>query len=173
MPIKYTRPQLTVDIVTDLVALQKTLMLTQELVLMQQDETNAIREGRSADEVLEEIHKTKELADRSVITVTLQGLNHSKWSEFVLKNTETKEGEDAPTTNVKEAALDAFPAMIVKAQYKMSKRSVSNDDVEQLLPNLADSQITDIITTIQNLNEPTTTFPKELTQLIWNSSPAL
>ena len=63
--------------------------------------------------------------------------------------------------------------MIVKAQYKMSKRSVSNDDVEQLLPNLADSQITDIITTIQNLNEPTTAFPKELTQLIWNSSPAL
>ena len=166
MPIKYIRPQLTVDIVTNLVALQKTLMLTQELVLMQQDETNAIRDGRSADEVLEEIHKTKELADRSVITITLQGLNHSKWSEYVIKNTENKEDEDTPTINVKQAALEAFPAMIIKAQYKLSKRSVSNDDVKELLPNLADSQITDIITTIQNLNEPTTAFPKELTQLI-------
>lgn len=166
MPIKYTRPQLTVDIVTDLVSLQKTLMLTQELVLMQQDETDAIRDGRSADEVLEEIHKTKELADRSVITVTLQGLNHSKWSEYVLKNTESKEDADSPTIDVKQAALDAFPAMIVSAQYKLSKKNVSNDDVKQLLPELADSQITDIITTIQNLNEPTTAFPKELTQLI-------
>lgn len=166
MTIKYIQPQLTVDIVTDLVSLQKTLMLTQELVLMQQDETNAIRDGRSADEVLEEIHKTKELTDRSIITVTLQGLNHSKWSAYVIKNTESKEDEDAPTINVKQAALEAFPAMIVKAQYKLSKRSVSNDDVKELLPKLADSQITDIITTIQNLNEPTTAFPKELTQLI-------
>lgn len=166
MTIRYIQPQLTVDIVTDLVSLQKTLMLTQELVLMQQDETNAIRDGRSADEVLEEIHKTKELADRSIITVTLQGLNHSKWSAYVVKNTESKEDEDAPTINVKQAALDAFPAMIVKAQYKLSKRSVSNDDVKELLSKLADSQITDIITTIQNLNEPTTAFPKELTQLI-------
>ncbi|PLS25973.1 hypothetical protein [Bifidobacterium parmae] len=165
-----TRPTTDVDIVTDLDALRDTIELTNhynEIV----DATDGTTEAEASHHRRELDHTRSKLADlaakveASTITLTLQGLPSNQWNQTVARCTTTQGGRT--TKDLNKLATLALAAMTTGMRgHDGEAIPVTADELAGLAGNLADSQILQLLETIQALNVPATSLPKETLTLL-------
>lgn len=165
MSITITRPQQTIEIVTDLVALQDSVLAANEYINAKDNPGMTEAEASELDALYQRMQKSKQKADESTITLELKGLNASKWRLLTLQFTSTNE-DGQVTRDLVEQIAAAIPEMYVSAAYKQTGAKISKNDITKLIPELTDSQLNDLLVLVQNLNDPVTSLPKEIYQLL-------
>lgn len=156
MGITVKKPTRTFDIVTDLQLLRESLEKTQQYA----DKTkHTVTEKEDLKNLL---HKV----DESTITLTLHGLNSSKWNMIVIQNSTVK--GDSMVKDWPKMVADAIPQMLESAVWKTSGDAIefADGDLAELLDSLTDVQTMDLIVAVQELNTPTATVPKAVRDLI-------
>ncbi|ROT86937.1 hypothetical protein [Bifidobacterium mongoliense] len=156
MGITVKKPTRTFDIVTDLQLLRESLEKTQKYA----DKTkHTVTEKADLKNLL---HKV----DESTITLTLHGLNSSKWNMIVIQNSTVK--GDSMVKDWPKMVADAIPQMLESAVWKTSGDAIefADGDLAELLDSLTDVQTMDLIVAVQDLNTPTATVPKAVRDLI-------
>lgn len=165
MSITITRPQQTIEIVTDLIALQDSVLAANEYLNAKDKPGMTEAEASELDALYQRMQKSKQKADESTIILELKGLNASKWRLLTLQFTATNE-DGQVTRDLVEQIAAAIPEMYVSAAYKQTGEKISKNDITQLIPELTDSQLNDLLVLVQNLNDPVTSLPKEIYQLL-------
>ena len=106
----------------------------------------------------------KEL-DSKTLVLTLKGLPSSPWNAIVIEHTDVREGR--AVKDLQGIVADALPRMLSKAACKGGEPvSLDGGDIETLVGSLTDTQVAELIQTIQTLNTPIDALPKEVRDLI-------
>lgn len=172
MSITVVRPTNSVEIITDLVALQASL---NEANALQEFESNLpqthdsevkAKQNRSLQAKKTKLKKIVEKVNESTIVLNLRGLNSSRWNMIALEHSQAS-GERVIRDWPKMIA-EALPEMLEKATWKTKDETISftQEELSELLESLSDTQTMDIITVIQELNTPVATVPKGILDLI-------
>lgn len=170
MTLEVKKPTKNVEIVTDLQAIETALKLADQAKKISDENTDSMTEAeaskarREFSKAKSEARKALQAVDASTITLTLKGLNFSKFYLILNNNThEDKNGND--TTDWEKVVTDALPGMFVTAEWKDGHGAISLEDVKSLISSLTDSQMADLIVAVRTLNDPATNIPKELRDL--------
>lgn len=173
MSITITRPTKNVDIITDMTLMSQIVDAANSLHDLQQEATTGLTEtelsARNAEiqEAQENLKKFIAQQDEKTITLALRALNASHWIMVVTKNTHTVEGKivkDFPAM-----IAQALPLMLETATWKATGETEDMggpEEIKQFVDSLLDTQIMDLAETLQELNSPVTTLPKEILNLI-------
>lgn len=156
MGITVKKPTRTFDIVTDLQLLREALEKTQKYA---DREKHSVAEKADLKNLLHRV-------DESTITLTLHGLNSSRWNMIVIQNSSVK--GDAMVKDWPKMVADAIPQMLESAVWKTSGDAIefADGDLAELLDSLTDVQTMDLVVAVQELNTPTVTVPKAVRDLI-------
>lgn len=160
--ITVNKPVNTVEIVTDMVALQSSVDAANDL--------NAAREAGKATTAIQAkktaLKKAIDNVDKSTLVLRLHGLNASQWNMIVIAN-QSVEG-DRIVKDWPKMVADAIPQMLESAVWKTSGDAIefADGDLAELLDSLTDVQTMDLIVAVQELNTPTSTVPKAVRDLI-------
>lgn len=179
MNIEIKRPTQTIQIVTDLVAMQASIKAASDYLDLKNkisgdnptvSEAAVNEQGETLDELYQKMSKLKEQTDDSTISITLQGLNASQWRQLSLKHL-TVNDDGNNVQDLPAQVEEAIPLMMVEAHDK-SGSPINRDNITKLVKELTDSQLADIMIICQNLNDPVTELPKEISQLLSQPSRA-
>jgi hypothetical protein len=156
MGITVKKPTRTFDIVTDLQLLRESLEKTQKYADKKQ---HKVTEKADLKNLLHRV-------DESTITLTLHGLNSSRWNMIVIQNSTVK--GDSMVKDWPKMVADAIPQMLESAVWKTSGDAIefADGDLAELLDSLTDVQTMDLIVEVQELNTPAATVPKAVRDLI-------
>lgn len=162
MGITVNKPRNTVEIVTDLLAMQASITAANELNTARdsgKSETNIQAKKRALKKAVDNV-------DKSTIVLHLHGLNASQWNMIVIAN-QSVEG-DRIVKDWPKMVADAIPQMLESAVWKTSGDAIefADGDLARLLDSLTDVQTMDLIVAVQELNTPTSTVPKVVRDLI-------
>lgn len=144
-----------VEIVTDMQLLSDIIDLTN--TINQTEEPAKKEKDRLAGMV-------KEL-DSKTLVLTLKSLPSSPWNAIIIEHTDVREGR--AVKDLQGIVADAVPRMLSKAAYKGGEPvSLDAGEIESLVGSLTDTQVAELIQTIQTLNTPIDALPKEVRDLI-------
>lgn len=144
-----------VEIVTDMQLLSDIIDLTN--TINQTEEPAKKEKDRLAGMV-------KEL-DSKTLVLTLKSLPSSPWNAIIIEHTDVREGR--AVKDLQGIVADALPRMMSKAAYKGGEPvSLDAGEIESLVGSLTDTQVAELIQTIQTLNTPIDALPKEVRDLI-------
>jgi hypothetical protein len=158
MTFTIKRPTRSVEIVTDLQALQDSIVAASD-AQEAKGKTGVQALRQRAAELTQQV-------DESTLVLTLRGLNASQWNQIVIKRTDSKGNrlvKDWPGM-----ISDALPVMLSTAHVKTDPDTtveLTASDLSELLSGLADSQVAELMQTVQVLNTPATSVPKALREL--------
>ena len=162
MGITVNKPGKTVEIVTDMEALQESINAANEL--------NAARDAGKVDKTIQTkkttLKKLVAKVDESTIRMRIHGLNASAWNMIVIANQSVK--GDRIVKDWPKMVADAIPQMLESAVWKTSGDAIAfaDGDLAELLDSLTDVQTMDLIVAVQELNTPTASVPKAVRDLI-------
>lgn len=167
--ITVTRPTAECRIITDMQALAESIRLGNRILEL--DRTDAGTESEASELRAERERNGKELKalmekteDRTLV-VTLRGLNASHWAQITVKHSKTV--HDRLVKDLPAIAAEAAPLMLESARWADGRQAeMSQPEFAALIESMTDSQIGDLMRTVQELNTPVTEIPKELTRLI-------
>lgn len=156
MGIVVTRPTKQFEIVTDLQALHESLAAAREI-----EGKNNVSKAERAD-----LKRVLQKVNESTIVLTLRGLNSSEWNMIVIKNTEVV--KDRLVKDVQQLVLESVPGMLESAEWKSTSEPIAfdGDEIQALIESMSDSQTGELMVTVQELNSPNTSVPKDLADLI-------
>ncbi|MEE8702056.1 hypothetical protein [Bifidobacterium crudilactis] len=156
MGIVVTRPTKQFEIVTDLQALHESLAAAREI----EGKDNVSKTERA------DLKRLLQKVDESTIVLTLRGLNSSEWNMIVIKNTEVV--KDRLVKDVQQLVLESVPGMLESAEWKSTSEPIvfEGDEIASLIGSMSDSQTGELMVTVQELNSPNTSVPKDLADLI-------
>ena len=144
-----------VEIVTDMQLLSDIVDLTNTVNQMKEP---AKKERDRLASLVKEL-------DSKTLVLTLKGLPSSPWNAIVIEHTDIREGR--AVKDPQGIVADALPRMMSKAAYKGGEPvSLDAGDIESLVGSLTDTQVAELIQTIQTLNTPIDALPKEVRDLI-------
>ena len=162
MGITVNKPGKTVEIVTDMEALQESINAANEL--------NAARDAGKVDKTIQTkkttLKKLVAKVDESTIRMRIHGLNASACNMIVIANQSVK--GDRIVKDWPKMVADAIPQMLESAVWKTSGDAIAfaDGDLAELLDSLTDVQTMDLIVAVQELNTPTASVPKAVRDLI-------
>ncbi|PLS23784.1 hypothetical protein BLI708_00380 [Bifidobacterium imperatoris] len=169
MELQVHSPYTSVEIVTNMTALRAAIELTNRinelkaLENMTEAEASAARGER--EKLAKQLSKTVQDVQKSTLTVTLEGLRANEWNQLILRCTSMENGRQSRDMN--RLLQLAFPRMLRAIKDPVGKAmEASPESVKTLLDSLTDSQTAEILTTIQELNTPVTSLPKETLTLL-------
>lgn len=144
-----------VEIVTDMQLLSDIIDLTN--TINQTEEPAKKERDRLAGMV-------KKL-DSKTLVLTLKGMPSSPWNAIIIEHTDVREGR--AVKDLQGIVADALPRMMSKAAYKGGEPvTLDEGEIESLVGSLTDTQVAELIQTIQTLNTPIDALPKEVRDLI-------
>ena len=144
-----------VEIVTDMQLLSDIVDLTNTVNQMKEP---AKKERDRLASLVKEL-------DSKTLVLTLKGLPSSPWNAIVIEHTDVREGR--AVKDLQGIVAAALPRMLSKAAYKGGKPvSLDGEEIENLVGSLTDTQVAELIQTIQTLNTPIDALPKEVRDLI-------
>ncbi|RSX56774.1 hypothetical protein [Bifidobacterium samirii] len=170
MELKVSTPTARVGIVTDLTALRDSIDLTNRITTldepaqdMTEHETAAL--ARERENLLESLAQTVQAVEASTITLTLKGLKSNEWNQIVTRCTTTADGRQ--TRDLARLALLAVPRMVQNVT-DANGTMVDTDEtaITTLVDSLTDTQTAELLTTVQELNTPVSSLPKETLTLL-------
>ena len=178
MVLTLTRPMADVELITNMPTMQKAVDAANNyLNLKARKPVSGITDFEEAEQAqeladaYERMKKTKQECDDSTVVLHLSGLPSSQWRQITLK-TVIAQDDGTYLTDLPEQAILALPDMLKSANFK-NGTDEPVADVLAILPELSDSQLADIMTAVQNLNNPSTVLPKEIGQIISDSATTL
>ena len=153
---------ITVNPITRDVEIVTDMQLLSDIV----DLTNTINRAKEpSKEDRERLAGMVEELDSKTLVLTLKGLPSSPWNAIVIEHTDIREGR--AVKDLQGIVADALPRMLSKAAYKDGESvSLDGGDIENLVGSLTDTQVAELIQTIQTLNTPIDALPKEVRDLI-------
>lgn len=164
-----TRPSAQVNVVTDLNLLRETIQTANSLGRL--PDTPGLTEAETADNRAERERLTRRLSelktqtDEHTITLTLTGLRANEWNQLVLRSTITEKNK--PVKDLPKLLRLALPLMVTHVTDPTGTEiETTAADLEAFADSLADSQTLELLQTIQELNTPTTSLPKEITTML-------
>ena len=170
MAMTVTTPTAYARIVTDLQALRESIELTNRINDLATGGAN-LTEAETADNVrlraqlFEDLRQSVKRADASTVTLNLHGLNANQWNELVIRCTSVKDGRE--TKDLAKLAALSVPRMLIEATDANGKHLPSDQTgVANLIRSLSDTQTVELLQTIQELNTPVTSLPKETRTLL-------
>ncbi|RGW07031.1 hypothetical protein [Bifidobacterium pseudolongum] len=162
------RPTKTVDIVTDLDALNQAVELKQQIddatpntSVMTEAEIGAA--VKTQNTLRRELKAKLKTIDESTVTFTLRGLGSSQWNQIVLATTTVDQKTGKQERDINGLLMEALPAMIVNTE--QHGEPVEFDpaaDVPALLDAIVDTQTVELLVAVQQLNTPQVEVPKAL-----------
>lgn len=174
MDLRVSTPTAQVRIVTDLDALRESITLTNRINALSsptanRTEAEAAADARERERLLDDLRETAGRVDASTITLTLQGLHSNEWNQLVTRCTGMDNGRE--TKDLAKLARLSTPRMLT-AVTAPDGTPIEADEtaVNGLVDSLTDSQTLELLQTIQELNTPVTSLPKETSALLKSTS---
>lgn len=168
MTVTVQQPIGSHDIVTDLNTLRETIILAGRI--SQLDKTDGMTEAETStaraerDRLTEQLHGLVDKVRESTITIRLRGLRSSEWNQYILQCTRTVDGK--PVKDGNKLLRLAVPGMVEGVlNHAGVPITMSDTDLNTLLESLADTQSYELLQTIQTLNSPAVSLPKDVTRL--------
>lgn len=170
MELRVSTPTAQVRIVTDLDALRESITLTNRINTLStpasgQTETEAAADAREREQLLDDLRDTAGRVDASTITLTLQGLHANEWNQLVTRCT-VMDNEHATKDLAKLARLSTPRMLTAVTAPDGTVIEADETAVNGLIDSLTDSQTLELLQTIQELNTPVTSLPKETSALL-------
>lgn len=162
------RPTKTVDIVTDLDALNQAVDLKQQIDDATPDpagmtDAEICAAKKTTDKLRRELKTKLKAVDESTVTLTLRGLSSSQWNQIVTVSMTVNAVTGKQERDISNLLLLALPAMIVSVEQQ--GKPVEFDpqtDVPALLEAIVDTQTVELLVAVQQLNTPQVEVPKAL-----------
>lgn len=172
MSISITKPTKTVEIVTDLAALQDSISAARELHEYQEnlkepkDSEVGAKQQRSIQSKKTAVKKLVKRVDDSTLIFELCSLNASEWTRIMVEHTSSS--SDRLVYDWPGIVAAATPKMLRTASWKTKGETVefSDTELDDFMAALTDVQTADLIPVIRSLNETDSALPKEVRDLI-------
>lgn len=162
------RPTKTVDIVTDLDALNQAVDLKQQIDDATPDpagmtDAEICAAKKTTDKLRRELKTKLKAVDESTVTFTLRGLSSSQWNQIVTVSMTVNAVTGKQERDISNLLLLALPAMIVSVeQHGEPVEFDPQTDVPALLEAIVDTQTVELLVAVQQLNTPQVEVPKAL-----------
>lgn len=162
------RPTKQVEIVTDLDT------LTQAMELKKQIDESTPKPGtmtdaeicaakRTTDKLRKDLKAKLKVIDESTVTITLRGLNSSRWNQIITEITTTDVKTGRQERDFNRLLQKALPEMIVSVTQQGEPIEWNSDsDVPALLDIIVDTQTAELLDAVQKLNTPQVQVPKAM-----------
>lgn len=169
MELQVRSPYTSVEIVTNMTALRESIELTNRINELKAGENMTEVEASAArserEKLAKRLGKTVQEVQKSTLTVTLEGLRSNEWNQLILRCTGMENGRQS--RDMDKLLHLAFPRMLRAVKDPDGNNmEASPEAVNTLLDSLTDSQTAEILQTIQELNTPVTSLPKETLTLL-------
>jgi hypothetical protein len=172
MSISITKPTKTVEIVTDLAALQDSIKAARELhdyrdsIKESKDSEASAKQQRSVQSKKAALQKLVKQVDDSTLIFELCSLNASEWTRIMVEHTTSS--SDRLVYDWPGIVTAATPKMLGTASWKTKAEAVefSETELEEFIADLTDVQAADLIPVIRSLNETDSALPKDVRDLI-------
>lgn len=165
-----TRPSAQVNVVTDLNLLRDTIQLANQLDQLS-DVTGSMTEReiaanrREREQLTRRLSELKTQTDEHTITLTLTGLRANEWNQLVLRSTITEKNK--PVKDLPKLLHLALPLMVTHVTDSTGiEIETTATDLEAFADSLADTQTLELLQTIQELNTPVVSVPKEVATML-------
>lgn len=162
------RPTKTVDIVTDLDALNQAVDLKQQIDDATPDpagmtDAEICAAKKATDKLRRELKNKLKTIDESTVTFTLRGLGSSRWNQIVLATTTVDQKTGKQERDINRLLTEALPEMIISVEQQGSPVKFDPAaDVPALLEAIVDTQTVELLVAVQQLNTPQVEVPKAL-----------
>lgn len=166
-----TLPSAQVNVVTDLNLLRDTIQLANQLDQLP-DATGSMTEReiaanrREREQLTRRLSELKTQTDEHTITLTLTGLRANEWNQIVLRATTVTE-KNKPVKDLPKLLHLALPLMVTHVTDPTGTEiETTAADLEAFADSLADTQTLELLQTIQELNTPVVSVPKEVVTML-------
>lgn len=156
-------------IVTDLNSLRETIVLADRINHLETADGMTETEAAAARDERETMTaRLRELAakvDESTITIRLRGMRSTEWNMDVMACTRMVDGK--PVKDGNKLLMMCLPGMVESiVNHDGNNVTMTEQDIKALVESLADTQAYELLQTMQTLNSPATSLPKDVTSLL-------